>query len=83
MLLDPSQPQLTRQNEQALSMKVSDLAAKDARAVYKNTYYDLRQYKRLQLFTHAEALPEDADNYTSLANGDLSVFIRLGSDYKK
>ena len=79
---DPSQPQLTRQNEQALSMKVSDLAAKDARAVYKNTYYDLRQYKRLQLFTHAEALPEDADNYTSLANGDLSVFIRLGSDYK-
>ena len=54
---DPSQPQLTRQNEQALSMKVSNLAAKDARAVYKSTYYDLRQYKRLQLFTHAEALP--------------------------
>ena len=78
-VLDPSQPQIRQENEQALSLKVTDLAAQDARAVYKNTNYDLRQYKRLQLFTHAEAPKLDVND---LADGDLAVFIRLGSDYK-
>ena len=75
---DPSQPQLRQENEQSLSMKVTNLSQQDAVAIYKNTSYDLRQYKRMQLFTHAEALIDDA---TGLSNGDLSVFIRLGSDY--
>ncbi|WP_308597348.1 cell surface protein SprA [uncultured Parabacteroides sp.] len=78
-VLDPSQPQIRQENEQALSLKVTDLAAQDARAVYKNTNYDLRQYKRLQLFTHAEAPKLDVNDLT---DGDLAVFIRLGSDYK-
>lgn len=78
-VLDPSQPQIRQENEQSLSLKVTDLAAQDARAVYKNTNYDLRQYKRLQLFTHAEAPKLDIYD---LKDGDLSVFIRLGSDYK-
>lgn len=77
--LDPSQPQLIQQNEQSLSLKVTNLAPQDARAVYKTTFYDLRQYKRMQLFTHAESLDP---NVTDLKNNDLSVFIRLGSDYK-
>lgn len=77
--IDPGQPQIQQQNEQALSLKITDLASQDARAVYKNTAYDLRQYRRLQLFTHAEALE---GNQTNLRNGDFSVFIRLGSDYK-
>ena len=74
------QPQLTRQNEQALSLKVTNLSPYDARAVYKNTSYDLRQYKRLQMFAHAEKL-FDGDPNTP-RDGDMSVFIRLGSDYK-
>lgn len=78
-MLDPGQPQLRQQNEQALSMKITNLAPADARAVYKNTYYDLRQYKRLQLFVHAEKFINDV---TNLSNGEMSVFIRLGSDYK-
>lgn len=78
-VLDPSQPQIRQENEQALSLKITDLAAQDARAVYKNTNYDLRQYKRLQLFTHAEAPKLDVND---LADGDFAVFIRLGSDYK-
>lgn len=78
-VLDPSQPQIRQENEQALSLKVTDLAPLDARAVYKNTNYDLRQYKRLQLFTHAEAPKLDIND---LMDGDLTVFIRLGSDYK-
>lgn len=79
---DYSQPQLSRENEQALSLKVSELAPRDARAVYKSTNYDLRQYKRLQLFAHAEALPDSAEKLTPLIDNDLSVFIRLGSDYR-
>ncbi len=78
-VLDPSQPQIRQENEQAISLKVTDLAAMDARAIYKNTNYDLRQYKRLQLFAHAEAPLLDIYN---LQSGELSVFLRLGSDYK-
>ena len=54
-MFDSSQPQLLQQNEQALSMKITDLSPADARAVYKSTAYDLRRYKRLQMFAHAEA----------------------------
>ncbi|MDP4269197.1 MAG: cell surface protein SprA [Bacteroidota bacterium] len=78
-VIDPSQPQLTQLNEQALSLKITDLGASDARAVYKGSGIDLRQYKRLQMYTHAEKIAEDDKTPKS---GDLSVFIRLGSDYK-
>ncbi|MDR2389056.1 MAG: cell surface protein SprA [Tannerellaceae bacterium] len=78
-MVDPGQPQIIQQNEQSLSLKITNLASQDARAVYKNTSYDLRQYKRMQLFVHAEAL---IDDLTGLSNDDLSVFIRLGSDYR-
>jgi cell surface protein SprA len=78
-ITDPSQPQLRQQNEQSLSMKVSNLASQDARAIYKTTSYDLRRYKRLEMFVHAEKF---VDDITNLQNGDVSVFIRLGSDYK-
>ncbi|MDR1601190.1 MAG: cell surface protein SprA [Tannerella sp.] len=79
-MIDPSQSQLVQQNEQALSLKVTNLGSQDARAIYKTTYYDLRRYKRLQLFVHAEKLI--SENATELNNGELSVFMRLGSDYK-
>ena len=76
---DPSQPQLVEANEQALSLVVKDLTHGEAKAVYKNSTLDLRQYKRIQMFAHANALEQ---NTTRLQDGDLSVFIRLGSDYK-
>lgn len=76
-IVDPSQSQATQLNEQALALKVTDLQSGDARAVYKNISMDLRYYKRLQMFVHAERL---IDDYTDLQNGDLSIFIRLGSD---
>ena len=78
-MFDSSQPQLLQQNEQALSMKITDLSPADARAVYKSTSNDLRRYKQLQMFAHAEA---PIDESRPLENGDLSVFLRLGSDYK-
>ena len=76
---DPSQPQLVEANEQALSLVVKNMSTGEAKAIYKNSTLDLRQYKRIQMFAHANALEQ---NTTRLQDGDLSVFIRLGSDYK-
>ena len=76
---DPSQPQLVENNEQALDMVVRNLSHGESKAVYKNTTLDLRQYKRMQMFTHANHLVPDA---TNLQDNQLAVFIRLGSDYK-
>lgn len=76
---DPTQPQLVEDNEQALSMLVTTLGCGESKAVYKNTSLDIRQYKRLQMFVHANSLEQ---NTTNLQDDQLSVFIRLGSDYK-
>ena len=78
-ITDPAQTQLVEQNEQALSMIAKNLAPGDARAVFKNCHYDMRQYKHLQLFVHANALMNDV---TDLRDGETSVFLRVGSDYK-
>lgn len=78
-VLDPGQPQLRQENEQSLSLKITDLDQDDSRAVYRNSIYDMRRYKRLQMFVHAERLPEDPG---VLQDGDLSIFLRLGSDFR-
>lgn len=67
---------IIRQNEQSLSLRVSGLEPNDGRAVYKNFDVDMRQYKNLEMFIHAESL----QNETELTNGDLLAFIRLGND---
>ena len=76
---DPSQPQLTEANEQALNMVVKNLSAGESKAVYRNTTLDLRQYKHMQMFVHANHLVGDV---TDLKDNQLAVFIRMGSDYK-
>ncbi|MCR4810504.1 MAG: cell surface protein SprA [Prevotella sp.] len=76
---DPNQQQLTEDNEQALCLTVKNLSQNESKAVYKNTNLDLRQYKRLQMFVHANYL---VPNATQLEDNQLAVFIRLGSDYK-
>ena len=78
-VIDPGQAQIAQLNEQAMVMKVQNLAPHDARAVYKKTGYDMRQYKRLQMFVHAEKITGDL---TKLTDYDLSCFIRIGSDMK-
>ncbi len=74
---DPGQPQLLQQNEQSMVLRVTNLAPDDARAVYKNTIYDMRQYKRMQMFVHAEKMTDDV---YGLKDYDLTCFIRIGSD---
>lgn len=64
-----------RQNEQSLSIRVDDLEAQDARGVYKNFNLDMRQYKNLKMFMHAEAIEADG-----LDNDAIVGFIRMGTD---
>ena len=78
-IIDPSQPQLRQDNEQALALNINNLGSKESRAVYKKSNLDIRQYERIQLFIHAEAPEVDV---TQLANNDMSLFVRFGSDYK-
>ena len=67
---------IIRQNEQSLSLMVCGLEPDDGRAVYKNFDVDMRQYKNLEMFIHAESLI----NETGLSDGDMVAFIRLGND---
>ena len=76
---DPTQPQLVESNEQSLAIMVKGMGTGESKAVYKNTTLDLRQYKRMQMFVHANAMEQ---NTTNLQDNQLAVFIRLGSDYK-
>lgn len=77
---DPGQTQITQLNEQSMSLKVTSLPSNNGRGVYKSTMLDLRNYKTLQMFVHAESLIDDP---TDLKDGELSVFIRLGSDLRQ
>lgn len=68
---------LVQQNEQSLSLRVCNLEDGDARAVFKNLSMDMRMYKRLKMFAHAEGVVGEG----VLKDDDLNLFIRLGSDY--
>ena len=67
----------TKLNEQAVSLDVDGLVSGDARAIYRSSSYDLRYYGHMKMFVHAE------QKYLSdqMQDGDLSLFVRLGSDY--
>ncbi|MFL0354148.1 cell surface protein SprA [Xanthomarina sp. GH4-25] len=64
-----------RQNEQSLVLDVCELESQDARAVYKNINLDMRQYKKLRMFMHAEE-----GEIPGLNDEDLIGFIRMGND---
>lgn len=68
---------LIRLNEQSMVLNVCGLVDGDARAAYKTTDFDFRQYKNLKMFVHAEKSLEDQE----LETGDLTCFIRIGSDF--
>lgn len=63
-------------NEQALQLRTTNLKDGDSRAIYKNTDLDVRSFKKMKMFVHAEKL-----NNAPLANGDVTLFVRLGTDY--
>ncbi|MBP7272896.1 MAG: cell surface protein SprA [Saprospiraceae bacterium] len=65
----------TLQNEQSLTMTVCNLADGDSRAIFKTLNLDMRTFKELKMFVHAE------ERQDRIPDGDMSVFIRLGSDF--
>jgi cell surface protein SprA len=67
---------LQQLNEQSMVLRVCNLMDGDARGAYKTSDLDLRQYGQLEMFVHAEKLLEQ----DMLETGDLTLFIRLGSD---
>ncbi len=73
--VDNTTTTLRRQNEQSLVLKVCDLKDGDSRAAYKTSDLDVRSYKRIKMFVHAEGKNDD------LNDGDFSCFIRLGTDF--
>lgn len=67
-----------RQNEASLYLKTSPISPKTSRAVFKNVALDMRRYKKLELFVHAEDVRAGA-----ISNGldpNAKFFIRFGSD---
>jgi cell surface protein SprA len=74
--IDPTTPNPIQNNEQSLSVAACNLKDGDARAVFKNTRFDIRNYKNLKLFVHAEALKDQ-----HLNDGDLHAFVRIGTDF--
>ncbi|MCB0804727.1 MAG: cell surface protein SprA, partial [Bacteroidales bacterium] len=68
---------LTRLNEQSMVLDVCDLVDGDVAAAYKTADFDFRQFKRLRMYVHAEKKRES----DVLKYGDLTIFIRIGSDF--
>ena len=70
---------LINQNEQSLSLRVSGdgLEPGDSRAVFKNVSIDMRQFKKLKMFLHAESLVNEA----VLRDDQMVGFIRFGNDF--
>ncbi|MCC7301556.1 MAG: cell surface protein SprA [Bacteroidia bacterium] len=68
---------LVKLNEQALALRTCCLKDGDSRACYKNVSLDVRSYKKMKMFVHAEAGP----NNEVLNDGDVTLFVRLGTDY--
>ena len=67
------------QDEKSIAITLGDLQDGDARGIYKLTKQDLRLYDRMRMFVHAE---RDSVRDAGIRDGDLSAFIRLGSDFE-
>ena len=73
----------TFQNEQALSLQVCELEDGDARAIYKLPNLDLRRFKRIKLFAHAENLNTDRGELLPIEDDEINLFVRIGADFKE
>ena len=68
------------ENEQSLSLTVggTGLEPGDSRAVFKNVSIDMRQYKNINMFLHAESLPVGKGD--QLRDSEMAGFVRFGND---
>jgi len=75
--VDVASANLRNLNEQSLQYKVCNLRDGDARAGFRNVQFDIRSYKKLRMYIHAES----SDPNAPITYGDATVFIRLGNDF--
>ncbi|SHK05490.1 T9SS outer membrane translocon Sov/SprA [Epilithonimonas mollis] len=68
-----------RQNESSLYMKADRLLG-ESRGVFKNTSLDMRRYKKLALFVHAQNQTDQSSANSNILDKDSKFFIRFGSD---
>ena len=71
-----SNGQSVLQNEQSLAIQVCGLDDGNAKGAFKSLGMDLRQFKSMKMFVHAEGI-----DVTPIKKGDMRAFIRLGSDF--
>ena len=64
------------QNEQSVTLKVNNLPANKARAIYKNISIDLRRFKKLKMFMHLQK----NEGALAINDDDFSAIVRLGTD---
>lgn len=70
--------QYVAQNEKAMALNVCGLQDGKSKAVYKNMSIDVRRYKRLKMFVHANR--REGDPYP-VRNKEVTLFVRLGADF--
>ena len=70
--------QVVEEDEKSMALSVTNLPDGQSVAAYKTAVLDLRQYRKLKMFVH-----EEQPAGTVLNDNDLSIFVRLGSDYKE
>lgn len=70
--------QFVAQNEQSLSMKICNLKDCKTKALFKNLSLDLRRYKRLQMFLHANRF----EGEIAVKDNEVVALVRIGSDFK-
>lgn len=75
-VIDPASPQLLQLNEQSMVLRAIDLEEGESKAAYKTLSMDFRNYKKIKMDVHAEAITG-----SMLKNNELSLFMRIGSDY--
>ncbi|NNE14824.1 MAG: cell surface protein SprA [Saprospiraceae bacterium] len=67
------------QNEKSLSLIYDGIQQDCESSIYKLNELDLRLYKKLQMFVHAEKRDDD----TEQESGDMALFLRLGKDFDR
>ncbi len=70
--IDPTQQGSVQQNEQSLSIAVCNLEKEDARGAFRMLDFDIRNYKTLKMFIHAES--------EMAQDGDMVAIMRVGTD---
>lgn len=69
--------QFVAQNEQALALNVCGLQDGKSKAVFKNLGLDVRRYKRMKMYIHANTVEGEAP----VRDKEVTAFVRLGVDF--